>query len=97
MQIQLDTYRKKAFGRLDTTVWDFWVAQKALNSHLAAPVLAVLCTPLGSAEVERSLRKSNKTSNNKFRGARMTAENKMKVNFLYANAGLKLQDLTLRQ
>ena len=36
-------------------------------------------------------------SNNKFRGARMTAENKMKVNFLYANAGLKLQDLTLRQ
>jgi hypothetical protein len=89
----LDTYLKTQYGELHTTVWDFWVAQKKFKPHLAAPVLAFLSIPKGSSDAERSLRSTKETSNNKNRGAKMTADHKKKVNFIYANAKLKLTDL----
>jgi hypothetical protein len=66
------------------------VAQRAFKPHLASTVLALLSCPYGSSDAERSLRSSKETSNNKNRGAKMTRDNKKKINFLYANAALKL-------
>ena len=68
-------------------------AQKNFKPRLASPVLALLATPKGSSDAERSLRSTKETSNNKNRGAKMSAEHKKKVNFIYANAHLNLTDL----
>jgi hypothetical protein len=80
-----------------TSVWNFWVAKKTFCPHLAAPVLVLLAIPLGSSDAERSLRKTNKTSNNKIRGAKMAPETKSKVNFIHANASLKLTNVAQKK
>ena len=90
----MESYLSTQHGALHTTVWDFWVAQKKFKPHLAAPVLVLLSVPKGSSDAERSLRSTKETSNNKNRGAKMSAEQKKKVNFVYANAKLKLTNLS---
>ena len=79
-------------GRLNGDVWAFWVAQKALKPHLAATVLALLACPIGSAAVERALRKIKKTSLYKERGA-TTPQKKAMLDFVYVNAPLQLTQL----
>jgi hypothetical protein len=55
------------------------------------------CFPYGSSDAERSLRKANKTSNNKHRGAKMDSETKEMVNFIYTNAPLQLTNLASKK
>jgi len=94
LKLNLEEYLRTDFGVLNNSVWDFWVAKKKFQPRLASSVLVLLVCPLGNGESERSLRKTNKTSNNKERGARMTPNHKKKVNFIYGNAPLKLTDLS---
>ena len=79
------------------SVWNYWVAQRAHKPHLASTVLVLLSLPYGSSDAERSLRKANKTSNNKHRGAKMDPAMKGKVNFIYTNAPLQLTNLASRK
>ncbi len=79
------------------SVWNDWVAQRTFKPHLAPTVLVLLALPYGSSDAERSLRKANKTSNNKYRGAKMDAETKEKVNFIYINAPLQLTNLASKK
>ena len=92
-QTQLQDYLSQHHAQLNGTVWDYWVAKKAMAPHLGSTVLALLAAPIGNAEVERSLRKIKKTSLLKERSARMTPENKKMVDFIYVNSHLDLTSL----
>ena len=89
----MQAYIASTPAQLNGTVWQYWVAQKSFKLQLASTVLALLAAPIGNSDVERSLRMIKKTSLFKERGAKMTAENKEMINFIYVNAPLQLSQI----